>query len=152
MIRTQAVAKAGTKVSSGATNKVKAKKPARNRAQRPVLAPASIPTALSRIAVEVGVPMKPAPIVAIESEIRARTSPGILPLLSMKPARKDKPIKVDMLSNKSTHRNREEHADNTDSQHLIEIDLEDGFGRKEFEVGGEEIVNSVCRGHTGDDA
>ena len=102
MIRTQAVAKAGTKVSSGATNKVKAKKPARNRAQRPVLAPASIPTALSRIAVEVGVPMKPAPIVAIESEIRARSSPGILPLLSMKPARKDKPIKVDMLSNKST--------------------------------------------------
>lgn len=42
MIRTQAVAKAGTKVSKGATNSVRAKKPARKRAQRPVLAPAPV--------------------------------------------------------------------------------------------------------------
>ncbi len=61
-----------------------------------------MPTALSKIAVEVGVPIKPAPIVATESEISALSKPGISPPLPMNPARKESPISVDMLSKRST--------------------------------------------------
>ena len=100
--KTQEVAKAGTNVKIGVINKVRKQKSLKNNAHRPVLALDSIPTALSKMAVAVEVPIMSAPIVATESLIKALSRFGMWPFFCMKPALNDNPINVDILSKRST--------------------------------------------------